>query len=47
MMGSPFQEFPIDLLEWGRTFWDFKIRKIICPKVNKMGSLIGHKIEQK
>ena len=26
-------------LEWGRTFWDFKIKKIICIKVTKNDGL--------
>ena len=47
IMGSPFQAFSIELLEWGRTFRDFESKKIICPKVTKMGFIIGHKIDQK
>ena len=37
MMGLPFQAFSIELLEWG----------CACPKMTKMGSMIGHKIDLK
>ena len=48
IMGSPIQAFSIELLEWGvALFRDFESKKIICPKVTKMGFIIGRKIDQK
>ena len=38
IMGSPFQAFSIELLEWVALFRDFG---------TKMGFIIGHKIDQK
>ena len=43
IMGSPFQAFSKDFVEWVALFWDFGR----CPKVTKMGSIIGHGIDQK
>ena len=45
IMGSSFQVFSIELLEWGRNFWGLESKKIICPKVTKIGSLISYKID--
>ena len=42
-MGSPFQVFSTEFLKWGRTFAGL----FRFPKVTKMGSIIGHKIDQK
>ena len=47
IMGSPFQAFSIELLEWVALFRDFEDNKIIFPKVTKMGSIIGHRIDLK
>ena len=47
IMGSPFQAFSIELLEWCALFRDFESKKIICLKVTKIGFIIGHKIDQK
>ena len=38
-MGSPFHALLIELLERDGTFSGCKDKKIICPKVTKMGSL--------
>ena len=29
---------------WPHFFWEFKNREIICPKLTKIGFIIGHKI---
>ena len=44
IMGSSFEAFSIELLEWGRTFSDLESKKIICLKVTKMGCRVGHKM---
>ena len=43
IMASSFQAFSIELLEWG--FRDFESKKIICPKVTKIGPITGHKVD--
>ena len=46
-MGSSFQAFLSGLLEWVALFRDFGVKKINCPKVTKMKSLIGPKTDHK
>ena len=45
--GLSFQAFSIELLQWGLTFSGLEIKKNICLKVTKMGSIIGNKTDQK
>ena len=47
LMGSSFQAFAIELLEWGHMFSGLESMKVICLKVTKMGFIIGHKIDPK
>ena len=44
---STFQAILKGLLEWLARFRNFESNKFICPKVTKMGSIIGHKMDQK
>ena len=47
IMGSFFEAFSIELLEWGPLFQEFESKEIICPIVTKMRFTNGCKNDLK